>query len=847
LTSIPVIGTIVAKNYLAQARCLTESFLAHHPDGKVFVLLVDRPDGYFDPAQEAFMTVLAEEIGIPQFTAMTFRYTLLELSTAVKPFFLQYLFATYDYDALCYVDPDIYFYRRADDVIWDVLREHSILLTPHLTGPLDDAYLPNEVEILRSGAYNLGFIGLARSPQTTEFLDWWAGKLTRYCIINHDRGFFVDQRWIDLVPGRFPGVTIQQDPGCNVAYWNLPHRQVERADGKVLVNGRPLTFFHFSGYSPDRPETLSKFQTRYSFGDLPEVHALFEGYRARLLANGYDTVKPWPNVYAQFFADGVHIPDAARWLWRESELKDSAWNPLGATPDAAFLSTLREWLNEPVDAAQPLVTRLALDVHRQQTFLQQQFPDVLGRDRVGYARWYVTSVEKTFQFDSYFVRAMAESLERSVSAKTHYYQRFTHWLFSVGLGQRIEGLLGQRLVGHIRDMFVPRGSGQPVAVQPIPPAASHPTQTRGVNVIGYLKDETGVGESARATLRALDSVGYPAAWTLARSEQARQNDTSVLHLPQGHPYAVNLFYVNADQMPTVYHDLGADFFAGKYNIATWFWELEHFPEAWRDRLQYLDELWVGSHFVQRTLAPLAPFPVVVMGVPITPRPPAPITRTELGLPEDRFLFLFTFDMLSFIERKNPYAVIDAYRCAFGPDFAGVQLVIKVTKLEQYPEHAARLRAEMASVGGILLDRYLDRPELDGLFEACDAYVSLHRSEGFGMTLAEAMILGKPVIATDYGGNTDFTTAANSYPVAYRLVELAQDCGPYPRGAVWADADVEHAAELMCHVYMHPEEACAKGRRAQMDIEAWYGHAAMARKMMARLKIILARKESYAYS
>jgi len=850
LPRIPVIGTIVAKNYLAQARCLTESFLAHHPDGRVFVLLVDRPDGYFDPAQEAFTTVLAEEIGIPQFTAMTFRYTLLELSTAVKPFFLQYLFATYDYDALCYVDPDIYFYRRADDVIWDVLREHSILLTPHLTGPLDDVYLPNEVEILRSGAYNLGFIGLARSPQTVELLDWWAGKLTRYCIINHDRGFFVDQRWIDLVPGRFPGVTIQQDPGCNVAYWNLPHRHVARADEAVLVNGRPLTFFHFSGYSPDRPAILSKFQTRYSFDDLPDVHVLFEGYRARLLANGYDAVKPWPNVYSQLSADGVRIPDAARWLWRDSELGDPSWSPLGETPDAAFLSALREWLNEPVDAGQPLVTRLALAVHQQQAFLQQQFPDALGRDRVEYAQWYVTSIGETFQFDPYFVRAMAESLERCVSAKTHYYQRFTRWLFAVGLGQRIEALVGQRITGRIRDMFVPRGFNTASTTEPalhtashlLPPAASRPIPASpGVNVIGYLKDETGVGESARATLRALDSVDYPVAWTLARSEQARQNDTSVLHLPEGHPYAVNLFYVNADQMPTVYHDLGADFFAGKYNIATWFWELEHFPEAWRDRLQYLDELWVGSHFVQRTLAPLAPFPVVVMGVPITPRPPSRVTRAELGLPEDRFLFLFTFDMLSFIERKNPYAVIDAYRRAFGPDFAGVQLVIKVTKLEQYPEHAARLRAEMASVGGILLDRYLDRPELDGLFEACDAYVSLHRSEGFGMTLAEAMILGKPVIATDYGGNTDFTTAANSYPVAYRLVELAQDCGPYPRGAVWADADVDHAAELMRHVTTHPEEARAKGERAAADIRAWYGPEVMARKIIQRLTLLRPRQ------
>ena len=127
------------------------------------MLLVDRPEGYFDPAAERFTTVLVEDIGIPNFGAMMFRYTLLELSTAVKPFFLTYLFETYDYDALCYFDPDIYFYRPVD-VIWEKLQSHGIVLTPHLTGPLDEQHNPDELLILRSGTYNLGFIGLSRRP-----------------------------------------------------------------------------------------------------------------------------------------------------------------------------------------------------------------------------------------------------------------------------------------------------------------------------------------------------------------------------------------------------------------------------------------------------------------------------------------------------------------------------------------------------------------------------------------------------------------------------------------------------------------------------------------------------------
>jgi glycosyltransferase involved in cell wall biosynthesis len=215
-----------------------------------------------------------------------------------------------------------------------------------------------------------------------------------------------------------------------------------------------------------------------------------------------------------------------------------------------------------------------------------------------------------------------------------------------------------------------------------------------------------------------------------------------------------------------------------------------------------------------------------------------LTGAQLGLVEDKLIYLFVFDMLSVVQRKNPYGLVEAYRRAFGPDFGETQLVIKVTKLGQYPEHAARLREAVSAVDGILLDRYLDRPDLDGLFNACDVYVSLHRSEGFGMTLAEAMCMAKPVIATDYGGNTDFMNVVNSYPVAYRLVELQQDHPPYQKGQLWADPDLDHAATQMRTVLEDYPEAQRKGQRAASDIRRWYGREAMAHKMIERLRRVV---------
>jgi glycosyltransferase involved in cell wall biosynthesis len=848
--SIPVICTIIAKNYLAQARCLVESFLAHHPNGRAFVLLVDRPDGYYDPDQEPFTTIQAEDIGIPEFGVMTFRYTVLELSTAVKPFFLEYLFQNYEYDRICYFDPDIYFYQPIDE-IWEKLQSYGIVLTPHLLGPLDDDFKPNELDILRAGTYNLGFIGLSRHPEAAEFLRWWKGKMVTQCIVAFDRGLFVDQRWVDLVPGLFSSVNIHRDPGCNVAYWNLYHRHVEYSDGEHTVNGSPLKFYHFSGFYPDRPDVVSKHQNRYTFRDIPIVKALFDGYQERLYANGYETVRHWPYAYDSQNIVGVRIPDAARALWREFESNDPSWCPFDTTSDVQFLTNLLTWLNEPMGGTpshQPLVTRLALAVYQQRPDIQRAFPDVLGRDRLEYVRWFVNWGKDDLDVDDFFVRPLAESLERILGSGTlatrrglvaGLYQTATSWLFRIGVGRRIERLFGARLVDRVRSVFIGPDLSGPVVPSRLPPLGTLPAEEGrlGLNVVGYLSDETGVGENARATLRALHGQDFPVAWTMVKSYAARQNDESVLHLPQGHPYNTNLFCVNADQTNVVYDELGVGFFAGKYNIGYWHWELQRFPEAWLDRFQHLDEIWVGSHFVQNTLAHVSPIPVITMGVGVHEPPDSDVTREMLRLPEDKFIFLFVFDMLSFIERKNPFGLIEAYRRAFGPGFHDTSLVIKVTKLDQFPEHRGPLERAVASVSGNLMDGYLGRSELDGLFNVCDAYVSLHRSEGFGLTIAEAMSLGKPVIATAYSGNADFMNVTNSYPVEYRLVELEQDHGPYRKGNWWADPDLDHAAAQMRRVFENRDEAVRRGMRAAADMKRWYGSEAMARRMIERLNVI----------
>jgi glycosyltransferase involved in cell wall biosynthesis len=258
---------------------------------------------------------------------------------------------------------------------------------------------------------------------------------------------------------------------------------------------------------------------------------------------------------------------------------------------------------------------------------------------------------------------------------------------------------------------------------------------------------------------------------------------------------------------------------------------------WHDRFALLNELWVASDFVRDTLAPLVSIPVRKMRLPIAITRPAVVSRAGLGLADDRFIWLFAFDMHSYIARKNPHAVIEAYRQAFGSNPRQTQLVIKAQHLEEYPDAAARLRSDLESVGGTLISKSMNRLELNTLFAACDGYVSLHRCEGFGLTIAEAMALGKPVVATAYSGNMDFMTDANSYPVRYRLIELDSNHGPYRRGTHWADPDLGHAAEQMRQVFEQRGDACQKGVTAAADIQRWYDSLSAGRGVIERLKSI----------
>jgi hypothetical protein len=293
--------TICSINYLAQARTLGESLARTNPSFRFIVGLVDRLDGVtFDAATEPGLDLLeVHRIGIPDFAAMTRRYDITELNTAVKPFYMEYLLTQHpDVEELIYFDPDIIVFQPLTHLL-DGLRQGPFLLTPHTLSPFPDECMPAENDFMNTGTYNLGFIAIRRNEETRRMVRWWMDKLSDECRIDLCNGLFVDQKWINLVPHLFDGVRIEKHPGYNVAYWNLHERTLsQRPDGTWVVNGRhELQFFHFSGYGLRQPEAISKYQNRYTFAERPDVRPLFTHYAERLRANQNETYVQYPCVY----------------------------------------------------------------------------------------------------------------------------------------------------------------------------------------------------------------------------------------------------------------------------------------------------------------------------------------------------------------------------------------------------------------------------------------------------------------------------------------------------------------------------------------------------------------------
>lgn len=755
--------TIVARNYIAQARVLARSFVAHHPDVQFYTLIIDGHDADRSlPGLGA--VVLPGDLGIDrdELDAMCVMYDVMEYATALKPALLMYLHRAGARSAT-YLDPDIRVYDQFIDV-FEAAAQSGMVLTPHTLAPLPrDASRLSESDIMHAGIYNLGFI--ATGPSAYRFLAWWHDHLTTEAVVDLANALFTDQRWIDWAPA-IESPIISRDSGLNAAYWNLHEREISHRADRWFAGDRPLRFFHFSGYDPAKPWLLSKHMGEFPrtlLSDHDDLRLLFDSYRQELVELGHIDLRKLPYRNA-FTPDGLRLTPIVRRLYRDSVLGREG-NLAPAPNPIHDPAKFREWLIAPSLAGGAFsFSRFDHAVWKSRTDVQRAFPEPLDTNAGDFREW----------------------LDHDPGAADYFKE-----------------------IGVTRD--------HPLVAS----GASRKRPEYGWSLIGYARAELGVGEAGRRLSYAVARTGLP--WEMVGVSQgplSRQQHRYRGPLTDQHRYSNTVLCANADQTAVLTNSLGLRRHGGR-RVGYWFWELAAFPRTYAKAFDLLDEVWVSGEFNRASIAEHTNKPVRIVPIPIPiPREPTRYARRHFGLPEDKTVFLVVFDFLSVMRRKNPLGAISAYTEAFGPD-DGACLVVKSINGHLRPLDRERVRMAARGRPDILLwENYMNGHEVRALTELADCLVSVHRSEGFGLNLADAMAVGTPVIATGYSGNLAFMTEDTAFLIPHELVEVGTGAAPYAEDAVWAEPDLAAASSAMRTVADTPHVARAVAARARDHVAAF---------------------------
>lgn len=360
----------------------------------------------------------------------------------------------------------------------------------------------------------------------------------------------------------------------------------------------------------------------------------------------------------------------------------------------------------------------------------------------------------------------------------------------------------------------------------------------GINLIGYIRAQMGLGQGCRLMAQAVKQTGIPFLILDTRVGNPFHHDDHSWdeHIRKVPEYSVNIFHVNPEQMPPLQLSLPADTLDRRYNIGIWLWELEDFPDEWLGAFSLVDEVWAPSVFNCESIRKKSPVPVTLIPYGIEAECDDSLTRADFGLPEGIFLFLAMYDANSTIQRKNPLGAVEAFKKAFPPEDSSVGLVLKVNN--PTPADMDTLQQALLGYENIyLIQQTLPKTGVNALIRLCDAFVSLHRAEGFGLVIAEAMLVGTPVVATNWSANVDFMNAENSCPVDYELKELGEDFFLYKAYQRWAEPDTAHAARYMKRLASDREFYENLRQNAQDFISAQYSPAKSAEAVKQRLAAI----------
>ena len=362
----------------------------------------------------------------------------------------------------------------------------------------------------------------------------------------------------------------------------------------------------------------------------------------------------------------------------------------------------------------------------------------------------------------------------------------------------------------------------------------------GVNLIGYAYGDLGIGEDVRMVAGALDhhTIPYTIKDFSDNLQRPARNLSVQSRIMEETPFSINFFCLTGFDTGEFYLKGNRAIFDRGYNIGYWPWELPAWPKGLSKLCGLVDEIWTSSSFTQKAFQSCTAVPVYLMPMAVGLSEIEPFDRRRMGISDDQCLFLYIFDGNSYVARKNPCAALRAFREAFDASEQDTKLIIKVmNSRKDHPEWESFWRETAEDSRIIVIDEVLSRPSVLGLIQACDVYVSLHRAEGFGRTIAEAMLLGKPVVATDWSGSTELIGSDRAFPVPYTLRGVGADDYPWANDATWAEPDVQGAAVFLKLLKNKPDLRRDFGERGRAFVRANHGFDRVGKMYLERLRTI----------
>lgn len=496
----------------------------------------------------------------------------------------------------------------------------------------------------------------------------------------------------------------------------------------------------------------------------------------------------------------------------------------------------RNWLNDAdpqFPAGGPIsITRLMGKVWQERSDLQDAFDLSNVSMHEEFLGWYFTYGLRDLKIATYMTTEQAKWLTQKRQHRNLPNILFHIWQTEAELQKRFpnptEALFKKyfQLNGVSRYPAIERlhalNNSSPASS--IRPRVSNSPSKHGVNLIGYAYGQFGIGEDVRMASLAMESAGIPfSIYNIKPGNEVRQEDDSVARfVSEQHPYDTNIFCMTGMETGRLAAIVGSDLFEGKRCIGYWPWELPDWPAEWQHAYNLVDEVWASSEFTETSYKKSSTKPVYRVPMAVSVKATEGLTRSDFGLPIDRFLFVFSFDFLSSMARKNPRACIDAFFKAFPRGSEPVGIVVKAMRASASNRQWKELVEDARSDARIsIVNETLSRGAVLDLYRCCDCYVSLHRSEGFGRGIAEAMMLGKPVVVTAFSGNMDFTTPETAGLVPYKLIPVLDNDYPFGRGQTWAEPNIDEAAKQMMRVFEDRKWRRSIAKRGQGLLDQTY--------------------------